>query len=64
MAESHEMVSSILMQDVGMIEEYVDVKAMRALYDRYVEQGDDASRESVYELATLIVWLRRIKTLL
>ena len=63
MAESHDMVSSIMAQDVGMIEEYVNVKAVRALHERYVEQGDDASRESVYELVTLIVWLKRIKSL-
>ena len=63
MAESHDRVSSIMTQDVGLIEEYVNVKAVRALHDRYFEQGDDASKGSVYELFTLLVWLRRIKTL-
>jgi asparagine synthetase B (glutamine-hydrolysing) len=63
MAESHTMVSASMTQDLGMIGEYVNVKAVRALYDRFIKQGDDVSRDSVYELLTLIIWLRRIKGL-
>jgi asparagine synthase (glutamine-hydrolysing) len=57
------LVSYVMNEDLETIEEYVDVRAVRALYDSYIEHGDDLSRDAVFGLVTLILWINRVKSL-
>jgi asparagine synthase (glutamine-hydrolysing) len=53
-----ELLDDIILRDANLIEDYVDIPALRRIYSRYVTQptGDDALL--VYGAMTLALWLR------
>lgn len=55
-----EKVRQLLLEDLAIIGHYAKTEEVRALYRRYVAQPDDACRDEVFSLVSLILWLRRI----
>ena len=60
LAESRERVDSLITADIAVVQDYVDIDAARALYRRYLETSDASLRDAVFQLATLISWLKRV----
>jgi asparagine synthase (glutamine-hydrolysing) len=60
MTEMNDKVRDLLLEDLAIIGHYAKVEEVRGLYRRYVAQPDDACREDVFSLVSLILWLRRI----
>ena len=63
MDDSRDVIDTALTQELGMIEPYVDTRAVRSLYNQYLNQRDDFNTQAVFDLVTLILWLLRIKSL-
>jgi asparagine synthase (glutamine-hydrolysing) len=56
------VLTEIVIEQPGVIEEYVDVQALRRVYDRFVAQrGSEADALTVYGAAVLGLWLQRAK---
>jgi asparagine synthase (glutamine-hydrolysing) len=63
MQESGGLLSSVLFEVSSPIEEYADLQRTREVFLQFLQTGDFESTQTVFEMATLIFWLRRIKTL-
>ena len=63
MAESRDMIASLMSREIEALQEYVDPSAARALHARWLSSGDGIEMDALYELVTMILWLRRIKSL-
>jgi asparagine synthase (glutamine-hydrolysing) len=61
-AESRKYVDSLITDEIAVVQDYVDIDAARALYSRYLETSDAALRDTVFQLATLISWLKRVNS--
>jgi asparagine synthase (glutamine-hydrolysing) len=56
------LLTEVILDQPGVIEEYVDVPALRRAYDRYVTQpGSQADALTVYGAVMLGLWLQRAK---
>jgi len=56
------LLAEIVIEQPGVIEEYVDVPALRRAYDRFVAQpGSEADALTVYGAVVLALWLQRAK---
>lgn len=56
------LLTEVILEQPGVIEEYVDVPALRRAYDRYVTQpGSQADALTVYGAVMLGLWLQRAK---
>jgi hypothetical protein len=45
------------------VDNFVDADAARALYRRYLATGDHGDREKVFELLTLVAWLKHCQNM-
>ena len=58
--EERESLDAVILEDPGIIEEYIDVAALRAAYDRYLSRPLDASEEDLFTIflsVSLARWL-------
>jgi asparagine synthase (glutamine-hydrolysing) len=63
MDNSQELIRNTMQQGLVSIEKFVDVKTARAKYASYLQQDNGETRQELFELTTLILWLERIKGL-
>lgn len=63
MGESSGWRSSRLQEDLDEIAEYVDINKVKRVNEQFEQRNDFASRQKIFELQTLIFWLRRINAL-
>lgn len=62
LAQDRSLLEGIVLEDPGIVEEYVDVPALRRAYDRYVSQPtSEADALTVYAAVVLGLWLQRAK---
>jgi asparagine synthase (glutamine-hydrolysing) len=61
--ESDALVSATSTREMDALEKYVDVDILRVRYTRYQASRDDAEREFVYGIATLMLWIKRLAQL-
>jgi len=62
MEESDALVSYTMEHSLGTLSDYVDMNAVCARYEKYKRSNTLLDREFVYEIITLILWLRRISS--
>jgi asparagine synthase (glutamine-hydrolysing) len=53
------LMDEIILYDPSLIEEYVDVPALRRVYERYISQRTSKDALVVYGAITLALWLRK-----
>lgn len=63
MDETQDSLPQILDEGLPTIEEYVDTRAVRAQYVEYRARRGDENRRHLYDILTLIRWVRRISRL-
>jgi asparagine synthase (glutamine-hydrolysing) len=61
-AESGELINNLFNADLSHIEQYVDGAVARGLYTRYRVTDDPVLRDTIFRLATLIMWLKRVNS--
>jgi len=61
--ESKDLVRDTMETGLYLVEDFVDVKSVQAVFQRFCTHGDHASKQAVFDLLTLNLWLQRIKTL-
>ena len=62
MMESETVIKKLFNDDLGVIEQFVDTVAAKALYALYIDSKDILTRDKIFELATLIMWMNRVKS--
>ncbi len=60
MKETHAMASRIIEQEIEGIDKYVDARVVWEKYGKCCEPNGDAEWEGVYDISTLVLWLKRI----
>ena len=60
---AHRQLCQAMEQDAGLIEPYVDLDGFRNLAAGFEENGDLDNYLPIFEVMTLLFWLKRIKTL-
>jgi hypothetical protein len=63
MDDSRAAADGILERELGTVDNFVDADAARALYRRYLASGDHGDREKVFELLTLVAWLKHCQNM-
>jgi asparagine synthase (glutamine-hydrolysing) len=59
LAFERERLEEVILNNSNMVEEYVDISALREAYQRYLCQGDSSSALTVWKTVTLALWLRQ-----
>lgn len=60
MDETPDLVEQTLEDQLSSVESYVDVKAVRDLYVQFCTEKSFEERISVYDIMTLVLWVRRM----
>lgn len=60
MTEMNDKVRDLMLEHLAIIGHYAKIEEVRGLYRRYVAQNDDACRDDVFSVVSLILWLRRL----
>jgi hypothetical protein len=60
MRESDELLAQTLEQHLSVLERFVDVKAVNALFAEYGTRDGFMERMNVYDIIVLALWVRRI----
>ena len=63
MHESREYVDCMLREEMSLVEEFVDVPAAQAMYERYLMSSEPLLRDKVFELVTMLSWLKRVNSM-
>jgi asparagine synthase (glutamine-hydrolysing) len=62
LAQDGDLLRDVVREQSGVLEDYVDIPALRRAYDRYVAQPTlEADALTVYSAAVLALWLQRSK---
>jgi len=54
------LLNDVILHDPQVIEQYVDVPALREVYQRYISRPTGAEAVVVYGAVTLALWLRKV----
>lgn len=63
MRDSEERVNSLLSDDIHLVERYIDVSRVASSRDENMSKHDIRTTICLFEIATLIAWLKRVNSL-
>jgi asparagine synthase (glutamine-hydrolysing) len=63
MDHGHDAVRDIIQNDLNVVEEYLNIDEVNAAWSRYESNRSDDDRETIFRVATLAAWARRIASI-
>ncbi|MBI3351138.1 MAG: asparagine synthetase B, partial [Nitrospirae bacterium] len=54
-----DLLDEVILNDPKVIQEYIDIEAVREIYRRYLTRGTHDDALAIWKTATLALWLRR-----